>query len=704
MKKRFLRLSVAVCVLSLGWISAARAELEPQTELDRRIARHVRQILEQAHISHHPVDDLMSQRLHKEFLDYFDPMKMYFLQADIQEFSKHATEHDDSLAAGDLSFAFEVYKRFVQRMDLRTKWALEYADADHDFASDDVVILDPDAAEYAQTDDEAKDRWRRRIKYEILTLMINGKESEQEARERVKRRYRNVERRWEQVDTGELEEIYLTSLAASFDPHTSYMGPATLDNFRIAIELSLEGIGAVLQAEDGFTVIKEIVPGGAAANDGRLKPGDKIVGAAQGDKGEMEDLENMKLSDVVKRIRGKAGTKVRLEVIPADSQKRAEYTLTRQKIQLTDRAAKGKVIEFPEEGGDKVQRIGVIDLPSFYANHEEGRSCSNDVRNILEDFNKQGVDGVIMDLRLNGGGLLGEAISLTGLFIDEGPVVQVRDFARRVTPYMDDVPGVVYDGPLVVLVSKFSASASEIFAGAIQDYGRGIVVGDSSTHGKGSVQKVLELGRTFIFGKEQPNLGAVKLTMQKFYRVNGQSTQTRGVISDIVLPSVTDHEDFSEAKLDYALDFDTIEQANFQRYSQGITKALVDHLNQLSQQRQSTDPQLLDLVRKKTLAHEQRARKTMVFNEQKLRQEHDALEDKGDVAKAAAGGKADEPLASAPAPQPKQKERTKNADEVTDELEEQKEEEPFGTTPYTKEVLRITSDLIRLSNTSFTAR
>lgn len=699
MKKLFSGLFLVACLLCVGLVSITRAELEPQSELDRKVARHVGMLLEQAHISHHPVDDLISERLHEEFLDYFDPMKMYFLQKDIAVFDKSRTQHDDTLAAGDLSFAFDVYRVFSERLKARTEWALEWADAAHDFNKEDEVILDPKVAAYAKDDDEAKERWRRRIKYEILNLVTTGGESEQEARERIKRRYRNVQRRWDQVDTGELEEIYLTSLASSYDPHTTYMGPATLENFRIAIELSLEGIGAVLQAEDGMTVIKEIVPGGAASNDGRLKPGDKIVGAGQGEDGEIEDLENMKLSDVVKRIRGKAGTKVRLEVIPADSQKRVQYTLTRQKIQLTDRAAKGSVIEVPGEG-DKVTRIGVIDLPSFYANPDEGRSCSTDVRKILEDFKKQGVEGVVMDLRLNGGGLLGEAISLTGLFIDEGPVVQVRDFNKRVTPYMDDYPGLAYSGPLVVLVSKFSASASEIFAGAIQDYGRGVVVGDSSTHGKGSVQKVLELGPMFIVGRNRPNLGAVKLTMQKFYRVNGQSTQLRGVVSDIVLPSITDHEDFSESKLDYALSFDTIEQAKYQRFQNSIDKTVIDHLRQLSQERQATDPGILEIVRRKTLAHELRGRKTMVFNEQKLREEHEALEEKGDDV-AAAGG-VDEPLAATQQDQAKPKKKASKG--LEDELEDKKEDEPFGSNAYTKEVLRITADLIRLSNSSFTAK
>lgn len=691
-------LIVAVSVAFFGYGPFAEAELKPTTELDRRVARQVCNMLHQLHISQHEVDDKMSARLHGEFLKFFDPMKMFFLASDIAEFDKSRTLHDDNLAMGDLSFAFNVYNRFVERLAVRTQWALEFAKAEHDFSTDDEVILDRDAAQYAKSDEEAKERWRRRIKYEILTLIVNG-ETENDARERIQKRYRNLKIRWDQVDTAELEEMFLSSLANAYDPHSTYMGAPTLKNFRIAIELSLEGIGAVLQAEDGMTIVKEIVTGGAADRDGRLKPGDKIVGAAQGEDGEMEDLENMKLSDVVNRIRGKAGTKVRLEVIPATGGKRVEYTLTRQKIQLTDRAAKGTVIETPKDDAGRSYRVGVIDLPSFYAdpqpeNGAEPRSASNDVRRILNDFKKQKVDAVIMDLRQNGGGLLGEAISLTGLFIDEGPVVQVRDYARRVTPYMDDIPGVAYDGPLVVLVSKFSASASEIFAGAIQDYRRGIVVGDSSTHGKGTVQKVLELGKNWIFANQE--LGAVKLTMQMFYRVNGQSTQTRGVLSDIVLPSVTDLDEFGEAKLDYALKFDTIDPADYRPFNGPVNENLIATLASLSQKRQQTDPELLELARKKQLVLDRRERKQMVFNEQILRKEREELEDK-DAEKNDEKGK-----------EPEEKKRNDEARKaLLDEdglAEVEKDEEPFGSNAYTKEVLRITADLLRLSNSSFTAR
>lgn len=668
---------------------SARADVEAPNDDDKRKALMVSGIMEQAHLNRRPIDDTISTRLHEQFLKALDPMKLYFLQEDADEFAKRASEHDDRRTYFDLDFPFLVYQRFLKRVDQRSEWVQkEFADKAYDFNQETEIVVDPKATTYAKDEQEAKQRWDDRVKYELATLMVNG-EKEAEARDRIKRRYRNIGRRWHEMDADELVEIYLTSLTNSFDPHSSYMSPRTVEDFNIAIQLSLEGIGALLSSEDGLTIVKEVVPGGAADKDGRLKPGDKIVGVGEGDQGEIVDLLDMKLKNVVKLIRGKAGTMLRLEVIPANTEKHEIYALTRQKIELQDGGAKGEVIELDGEAGMPKVKVGVIKLPSFYADSqalqdgdENAKSASHDVRKILEDFKAQGVQGVVMDLRNNGGGLLNEAIMLTGLFIEEGPVVQVRDFSGRVFPYRDEFPGVAYDGPLVVLISKFSASASEIFAGAIKDYGRGIVVGDSSTHGKGTVQKVLDLGRQAQQLPGNNNLGAVKLTMQQFYRVNGMSTQNQGVSSDIVLPSPSDHEDFGEAKLDYALASDQINHAMYLPMG-NVVEATIAKLREASVKRLETDETLQKLKEKKERIHERRNRATLVFNEASLKRDREEFKEFDDEDALDGDEHAADP--DAPPGEPGAK---------------KKKDKKFGEDPYTQEVLRIMADFIRLDKES----
>lgn len=668
---------------------SARADVEAPNDDDKRKALMVSGIMEQAHLNRRPIDDTISTRLHEQFLKALDPMKLYFLQEDADEFAKRANEHDDRRTYFDLDFPFLVYQRFLKRVDQRSEWVQkEFADKAYDFNQQTEIVVDPKATTYAKDEQEAKQRWDDRVKYELATLMVNG-EKEAEARERIKRRYRNIGRRWHEMDADELVEIYLTSLTNSFDPHSSYMSPRTVEDFNIAIQLSLEGIGALLSSEDGLTIVKEVVPGGAADKDGRLKPGDKIVGVGEGDQGEMVDLLDMKLKNVVKLIRGKAGTTLRLEVIPANTEKHEVYALTRQKIELQDGGAKGEVIELDGEAGMPKVKVGVIKLPSFYADSqalqdgdENAKSASHDVRKILEDFKAQGVQGVVMDLRNNGGGLLNEAIMLTGLFIEEGPVVQVRDFSGRVFPYRDEFPGVAYDGPLVVLISKFSASASEIFAGAIKDYGRGIVVGDSSTHGKGTVQKVLDLGRQAQQLPGNNNLGAVKLTMQQFYRVNGMSTQNQGVSADIVLPSPSDHEDFGEAKLDYALASDQINHAMYLPMG-NVVEATIAKLREASAKRLETDETLQKLKEKKERIHERRNRATLVFNEASLKRDREEFKEFDDEDALDGDEHASDP--DAPPGEPGAK---------------KKKDKKFGADPYTQEVLHIMADFIRLDKES----
>jgi carboxyl-terminal processing protease len=683
----------------------AWGEAKAPSEDERKAAQIVGRLMERGHISRHKVDDEISQRMFKAYLRIYDPLKLYFLQSDVDEFQAQSNKLDDDIKGSNaapgraadadvprMNFAFDVYNRFLQRLDESIVWANEFADAEHDFNKEESIVVDPKSAEYAKTSEEAKERWRARIKYELLTFIVDGK-TLAEARERIHKRYRNLKTRWHELDSGEVVEMYLSTLTSSFDPHSTYMSPEMLEDFEIHMRLSLEGIGALLQSEDGTTVVKEIVPGGAAEKDGRIKPGDQIVGVAEGDKGEIEDIMDMKLRDVVKRIRGKAGTTVRLEVIPDGQTEHVTYNLIRQRIELQDQAAKGDVIEFNDPATGAIRKIGVINLPSFYADQGEGelfgngqdpanlRTATNDVRKILEDFKAKGVDGVVMDLRVNGGGLLTEAINLTGLFITEGPIVQVRDFDNKVFRHPDNDKGTVaYNGPLVVLISRFSASASEIFAGAIKDYGRGIVVGDKTTHGKGTVQKVLDLKRQAV----RPGAyGALKLTMQQFYRVNGESTQNKGVPSDVVLPSRTDNDDFGEASLDYALEYSQIDPASYTP-SGRISPEVVTQLRELSKERFQKDADLEKLSQKKARFDERKSRKVLTFNEESLKKERAEFKEEKEIVKDKDGNDV------------KKKESTDASTEDEETLLSTKKNEKFGTDPYSKEVLQITSDFIRL--------
>jgi carboxyl-terminal processing protease len=428
-----------------------------------------------------------------------------------------------------------------------------------------------------------------------------------------------------QTDDQELLEMYLTSLTTAFDPHTTYMAPASVENFEIMMQLKLEGIGASLQGIDGYTVVKKIIPGGAAEKEGQLKLEDKIIAVGEGDNGELVDVVDMKLNDVVKMIRGKRGTVVRLQVISLKDPKPHIIKITREQVELKDSEAQGKVFDAGHKSDGKPYRVGVINLPSFYMDMEGARhgdpnykSTTRDVRRILDDFKQQGVDAVVMDLRTNGGGSLSEAITLTGLFLKEGPVVQVKDNDNRVQSYDDHHQGIEWSGPLVVLISKFSASASEIFAGAIQDYNRGLIVGDTSTHGKGTVQSLLNLGEQLFRVPNPPKMGELKITIQQFYRPGGDSTQLRGVVSDIVLPSLSSHyKDISEADLDYPLPFDHVEAQPFTKFDQ-VNPAIVNQLKKLLAGRVTASDKFKKLERNIVHYQEQIAKKSITLNEAKF--------------------------------------------------------------------------------------
>ena len=468
-------------------------------------------------------------------------------------------------------------------------------------------------------------------KPEAITDSVVGqvrKDQHEEIVKVISRRYSRIVRMFRDFDNDDVMQYYLSALAHIYDPHTDYLNRGELDNFSISMNLSLFGIGAVLRSEDGYCKIQELMAAGPAARSGKLKPNDKIVAVAQGD-GEFTDVVEMKLRKVVDLIRGPKGSRVRLKVNPADAPDpsiRKEIELVRDEIKLEDQEAKARIHEFPDAEG-KIRKVGLIDLPSFYATFAVGsqrrdesdvKSTTKDVARLLERLVKENVSGVILDLRRNGGGSLEEAINLTGLFIKKGPVVQVRNADDTVEVDEDTDPKVQYDGPLMVLTSRFSASASEILAGALQDYGRAIVVGDISTHGKGTVQSVIQLGRML---RTTNNLGAVKLTIRKFYRASGDSTQRKGVVPDVVLPSVNNVLDVGEKELDNALEFDTIKPASYDKVNR--IAGVLPEIKTRSEKRVAVDKDF-DYIRQEMDRYLKiKADKSVSLNEQKRRTEKD---------------------------------------------------------------------------------
>jgi carboxyl-terminal processing protease len=632
---------IALCAaLSAGLFTARlltlwAADLTGPQASDRQVTRVVTRLMSREHLSKHPLDDAMSRRGLDSFIKTLDPMKVYFYQSDIDDFKKHENELDDMVNAGDISLAYTIFKRFLERIDERVATIDELLKKKPDFTVEEEMIVDRDKAHFPQNKEEALDRWRKRIKYDLLVLKGDDTEGE-EAVERLTKRYHSFDKRMHQTDSDELLEMFLTAITSSFDPHTTYMSAKTFENFKITMRLELEGIGAALQSTDGMTIVTKIIPGGAADKQGKLQVEDQIVSVGQGEDDEMVDVLDMKLSDVVDMIRGKAGTVVRLGVIPARQKETKIYSITRAEIKLSDSEARGVIFEQGKKEDGTPLKVGVIDLPSFYMDLDAARtddaefkSTTRDMRRILEDFKSKGVDAVVIDLRRNGGGSLTESINATGLFIDEGPVVQVKDSASKVQHYDDLDHGMVWDGPLVVLTSKFSASASEIFAGAIQDYRRGIIVGDEATHGKGTVQSLLDLGPQLFRIPDPPNLGALKITMQQFYRPNGDSTQKRGVLADVVLPSLSSHMDVGEGDLDYALEFDRVPAALYTKLNM-VTPDILTKLRMKSRTRRQNSEKFAERNRDIQRYVEQKKRETVSLNEKDFfadREELDADEE-----------------------------------------------------------------------------
>lgn len=583
-------------------------------------------ILDNNHYRKIKLNDSLSSRILDAYVNDLDNNKNYFLESDIKSFEKFRTIIDDLTRKEDVTPAYTIYNVFATRAKERMDFVLnDLVNRDYDFTTDEYYETEREKEPWPKTKDELNDVWRKIIKSQALSLKLANK-SKEEIKTTLKTRYERLAKTLTQFNNEDVFGIYMNAITESYDPHTSYFTPRASDLFNQSMSLSLEGIGAQLQNDNDYTKIIKILPGGPAEKSDKIHVNDLITGVGQGEKGEIVDVVGWRVEDVVKLIKGPKGTTVRLQFIPAANGvggRSQELTLVRDKIKLEEQAAKKSVINYNQNGRD--MKLGVITLPSFYMDFEayqkgdpDFRSTTKDVRNLIVELQKEGIDGIVMDLRNNGGGSLEEAIQLTGLFIKNGPVVQVKSSNNQVVVYDDEDQKVLYGGPLVVLTNRFSASASEIFAGAIQDYQRGVIVGES-TFGKGTVQKVLDLGR-FIDSKEP--VGELKLTFQKFYRVAGSSTQHKGVIPDVKLPSALGEEQFGESSNPSALPWDVIKSTNFTKATDVNGKVIAD-LNKSYQERVKFDNSLKKYIVETEALKNNLTHTKISLNETKRKQEID---------------------------------------------------------------------------------
>lgn len=565
--------------LSLAFVSScAFAALEASEPDPGQVEISVARLLEQGHYGHKKLDEKTGALVLKNYLEALDYNRIFFTQKDVDALTaKYANSLSDDILLGNAEPAFKVFKLYKQRVEERIAKAKELLKQKFEFTSDKTIEVNRQKSPWPKDDAEADTLWRDRVEGEVLQETLNKHEKEPVVR--ITKRYDQMLRNLREQTTEDILKGFLTTLSQTYDPHSEYLSKSELENFSINMRLSLVGIGAVLHSEEGYAKIAELVPGGPAAKDGRLKVGDRVTAVAQGDK-EFVDAVDMKLDKVVEMIRGKKDTIVRMQVIPvsaADPGMRKVIDIKRDEIKLKEQEAKAEIIERPAADGT-TQRLGWIVLPSFYADMEHSgaagaKSTTKDVLALINRLKAEGITGLVMDLRRNGGGSLEEAVNLTGLFIKKGPVVQTKESNGRINISSDRNSMVAWDGPLVVLTNRLSASASEIFAAALQDYNRAVVVGDQNTFGKGTVQTMLEIGRIMTFLGSGNQAGALKLTIQKFYRVAGGSTQLKGVESDIKLPSPYDHPEIGESSLKAPLPYDTVDAAPFDKWDKPLFKA-----------------------------------------------------------------------------------------------------------------------------------
>ena len=628
--------SIAAGIWSVSVPSTGQAAIQdleetavPESkEKQSQTTKLINVLLEKSHYRSLELDDDFSVEVLDRYLEQLDPAKSFFMQQDIDQFQKLKTEFDDFIRDGTLRPVYAIFGIYRTRVEQRVEYALHRLEQPFDFDLTEEYELDRSESQWSSSVEQLNDLWRKRVKNDVLNMRLNDKDDD-EIRETLERRYTHLARRTRQLNTEDVFQTFINAYVGNLEPHTSYFSPRATENFKIHLRLSLEGIGAVLQTDNEYTLVRRVIPGGPADMAGELQAEDRIIGVGQ-EQEEIVDVIGWRLDDVVELIRGPKETKVRLEILPGEQGLEGEpeiIEIKRGKIKLEEQAAQKQILE--TETDLAKAKIGIIDLPSFYVDFDgmhrrdpDYRSTTRDVRKLLNEFEEEGIDGLVIDLRGNGGGALTEAIALTGLFIEKGPVVQVKSSTGHIQLDKDPDPEIVYSGPLAVLVDRYSASASEIFAGAIQDYGRGLIIGEP-TFGKGTVQNLVNLNR---YAKDLGQLGQLKVTIAQFFRVNGDSTQHRGVVPDILWSSVEENSEFGERAFENALPWDKIKPASFDAFS---NVPLNLHLNDIVSEhldRTRDNPEFQFNKAVNELNKNRRERKTITLNESLRRQDREQLD------------------------------------------------------------------------------
>ncbi|MBB6092331.1 carboxyl-terminal processing protease [Povalibacter uvarum] len=607
--------------------TASTQDLTP-TERQRRVSKLVSNVIERSHYRQSPINDPVSALVLDRYIEQLDGGRSYFLASDIAEFERYRYQLDDAVVSGKLEPVFAIFNRFQVRNRERINYALELLKTEPNFTVDEYFEFDREKAPWAKSQVELNEIWRQRVKNDALSLMLTEKPWA-ESRDVLQKRYERVLKRTEQVTSDDIFEVFMNAFAHVFDPHSSYFSPRNSEEYRIQMSLSYEGIGASLQLVDDYVTVLNVLPGGAAAASGQINVNDRIVAVGEGKSGKPTDVVGWRLDDVVQLIRGKINTVVHLQILPAGATPGSpmkDIFLTRNKVTLEAQASKKEIRKVKRD--DRELTVGVINVPSFYqdfeaksAGEKDYRSTTRDVRKLIEELKTEHMDALVMDLRGNGGGHLTEATALSGLFIPGGPIVQLRETGGRVEVLDDPEPSIAWDGPMIVLVDRFSASASEIFAAAIQDYGRGVVVGQQ-TYGKGSVQNLYPLDR-YALGPE-PGFGQLTVTIGKYYRVTGESTQHRGVQPDISMPTAISPEEVGESTRESALPWDRIRPVEFGR--EGPLTQAIATLEQSHQRRIAQDADFVSLLGDLDSFEKVRTQKKVSLNLQKRIEERETLE------------------------------------------------------------------------------
>ena len=597
---------------------AVPAVLE-STARHRQVARMVTRFVERAHYARINVDDELSGLVLDNYIESLDPNRHYFRAPDITYFERYRYSLDDVMRSGNFDPILDIFRLYRLRAQQNLDFALAALETEPDFTTDEEYTFNRKDEPWLETSEEMQELWRRRVTNDALSLVLADK-SWDDTVDVLTKRYDRVLKRINELDSDDVFEMFLNSFARTLDPHSSYLSPRQSEEYRIQMSLSYQGIGASLQLEDELVSVLNVIPGGPASIDGRIQANDRITAVGQGDDGDMVDVVGWQLDDVVQLIRGPSGTTVRLQILPADSlpgSATSVISLVRDKIKLEEQAAKAERLELDRDGENAA--VGVITIPSFYQDYEARSrgdkdyvSTTRDVERLIGELEAEGIDGLVIDLRGNGGGHLSEATSLTGLFIPEGPIVQLKDTNGRIEVLDDPVPQVAYSGPLVLLVDRFSASASEIFAAAIQDYRRGVVIGQR-TFGKGTVQNLYILDQ-YARRVPDPGLGQLTLTIGKYYRVTGGSTQHRGVLPDIDLPSAVDPDRIGESSRDRALPWDQIKPTGFM--AEEPMDSEIAYLTEFQNARMQDDPDIDYLMLDIEAADEAREQTTVSLNKQ----------------------------------------------------------------------------------------